>query len=31
VINLGYTFIKEEGANNEMNYALAAQFVLTDK
>ncbi len=29
--NLGYTFIGEDGANNEMNYALGSQFVLTDK
>ena len=29
--NLGYTFIGEEGANDELNYSLASQFVLTDK
>ncbi len=29
--NLGYTFIGEDGANNEMNYALGSQFVLTGK
>jgi hypothetical protein len=29
--NLGYTFIGEDGANNEMNYSLGSQFVLTDK
>jgi len=29
--NIAYTFIGEDGANNEMNYALGSQFVLTDK
>ncbi len=28
--NVGYNFIGEEGAKNEMNYALGSQFVLTD-
>ncbi len=30
-LNLGYTFIGEHGANNEFNYSLAGQFVLSDK
>ena len=30
-LNLGYTFIGEKHANNELNYSMAAQFVLTDK
>jgi hypothetical protein len=29
--NLGYTFFGEDGANNEVNYSLGSQFVLTDK
>jgi hypothetical protein len=30
-LNLGYTFIGEHGADNEMNYSGAAQFVVSDK
>ncbi len=30
-LNLGYTFIGEHRANNEFNYSIAGQFVLTDK
>jgi len=30
-LNLGYAFIGEHGANNEFNYSLAGQFVLSDK
>jgi cobalt/nickel transport protein len=30
-LNLGYTFIGENGVNNEMNYSLGGQFILTDK
>lgn len=30
-LNLGYTFIGEDHVNNELNYSLAAQFLLTDK
>jgi hypothetical protein len=30
-LNLGYTFIGENGVNNEMNYSLAGQFILTEK
>jgi hypothetical protein len=30
-LNLGYTFIGEHHANNELNYSLAAQFILTKK
>ena len=30
-LNLGYTFTGEHGANNEFNYAAAAQFILSDK
>ena len=29
--NLGYTLIGENGANNDMSYALGSQFVLKDK
>ncbi len=29
--NVGYTFTGEEGAKNEINYALGSQFLLTDK
>ncbi len=29
--NIGYTFIGEKSVNNEMNYALGSQWVLTDK
>ncbi len=29
--NIGYTFTGEEGAKNEMSYALGSQFILTDK
>jgi len=30
-VNLGYTFIGENGVDNEMNYSLGGQFILTDK
>jgi cobalt/nickel transport protein len=30
-LNLGYTFIGEDGVDNEMNYSLGAQFIFTDK
>ncbi len=30
-LNLGYTFIEEHRANNEFNYSIAGQFVLSDK
>ncbi len=30
-LNLGYTFIGEDHVNNELNYSLAAQFMLTEK
>jgi hypothetical protein len=30
-LNLGYTFIGEDGVDNEMNYSLGGQFILTDK
>jgi hypothetical protein len=30
-LNLGYTFIGEHGADNEMNYSGAAQLILSDK
>jgi hypothetical protein len=30
-LNLGYTFIGENGENNELNYSGALQFVLSDK
>jgi len=30
-LNLGYTFIGEHHADNELNYSLAAQFILTKK
>jgi hypothetical protein len=30
-LNLGYTFIGEHGENNEFNYSLAGQFLLSDK
>ena len=30
-LNLGYTFIGEDHVNNELNYSLAAQFLLTEK
>jgi hypothetical protein len=30
-LNLGYTFIGEHGANNELNYSGAVQFILTDE
>jgi len=30
-LNLGYTFIGENGVDNEMNYSLGGQFILTDK
>jgi len=30
-LNLGYSFIGEHGADNEMNYSGAAQFILSDK
>jgi hypothetical protein len=29
--NSGYTFIGEHGANNEFNYSIAGQFLLSDK
>ena len=30
-LNLGYTFIGEDHVNNELNYSIAAQFLLTEK
>ena len=30
-LNLGYTFIGENHVNNELNYSMAAQFMLTEK
>lgn len=30
-LNLGYTFIGEHYVDNELNYSLAAQFILTKK
>jgi len=30
-LNLGYTYIGEQGANDEVNYSVAAQFILTEK
>ena len=30
-LNLGYAFLGEKGAENELNYSLASQFVLTEK
>ena len=30
-LNLGYAFLGEKGAENELNYSLACQFMLTDK
>lgn len=30
-LNLGYTFLGEKGADNELNYSLACQFILTEK
>ncbi len=30
-LNLGYTFIGEKHCSNELNYSLAAQFILTDR
>jgi cobalt/nickel transport protein len=30
-LDLGYTFIGEKGVDNEMNYSLGGQFILTDK
>ncbi len=30
-LNLGYTFIGEDHVNNELNYSVAAEFVLTEK
>lgn len=30
-LNLGYTFIGEDKVDNELNYSLGAQFILTDK
>jgi hypothetical protein len=30
-LNLGYTFIGEQQVNNEFNYSIAGQFVLSDK
>jgi len=30
-LNLGYTFIGEDHVNNELNYSMAAQFILTEK
>jgi cobalt/nickel transport protein len=30
-LNLGYTFIGEDHVNNEFNYSIAAQFLLTEK
>jgi len=30
-INAGYTFIGEHGVNNEFNYSVAGQFILSDK
>jgi cobalt/nickel transport protein len=30
-LNLGYTFIGEDHVNNEFNYSVAAQFLLTEK
>ncbi len=29
--NLGYTFVEEHGANNELNYSVAGQFTLSGK
>jgi len=29
--NAGYTFIREHGADNEFNYSIAGQFLLSDK
>ena len=30
-LNLGYTFIGEDHVNSELNYSMAAQFILTEK
>ncbi|NWF91856.1 MAG: transporter [Syntrophaceae bacterium] len=30
-LNLGYTFVGEHGADNELNYSAAAQFILSDR
>jgi hypothetical protein len=30
-LNLGYTFIGEDRVNNELNYGLACQFIISDK
>jgi hypothetical protein len=30
-LNLGHTFVGEDGANNEFNYSLAGQFALTNR
>jgi cobalt/nickel transport protein len=30
-LNLGYTFIGEDHVDNELNYSMAAQFILTEK
>ena len=30
-LNFGYTFIGEDHVNNELNYSIAAQFLLTEK
>jgi hypothetical protein len=30
-INAGYTFIGEHGANNEFNYSVAGEFIISDK
>jgi cobalt/nickel transport protein len=30
-LNFGYTFIGEDHVNNELNYSMAAQFMLTEK
>jgi hypothetical protein len=30
-LNMGYTFMGEHGVNNEFNYSVAAEFILSDK
>ena len=30
-LNLGYAFLGEKGADDELNYSLACQFILTEK
>ncbi len=30
-LNLGYTFIGEKHVNNELNYSMAVQFILTER